>query len=42
LVTEADTSEALVAKLQVMIAELLEGTAAIDDFLPEVPVVLRG
>jgi predicted RNase H-like HicB family nuclease len=40
LVTEAETSEALFAKLDIMIPELLAGTAAMDDFLPEVPVVV--
>jgi predicted RNase H-like HicB family nuclease len=40
LVTEAETSEALVEKLNVMIPELLEGTPAIEEFLPEVPVVV--
>jgi predicted RNase H-like HicB family nuclease len=40
LVTEAETTEALLAKLNVMIPDLLEGTAAMDEFLPEVPIVV--
>jgi predicted RNase H-like HicB family nuclease len=41
LVTEAETQDALLAKLQVMIPELIDCNEELaDQFIPEVPVVL--